>query len=157
MFIYHHRNLGFWGFTGWRIQKPTCFLQSPRNGTDRCYKSCVGNIYQELNTILRHPSSLDFTDEKLCLSVWFLKEVVTSSRGLRLLTLLTHRLSHPYVGSSWPFCLFHPLPHSLSLALSVWEASQQSPVFLVLEKKEEFLVLEKKILVSLFFLKDFFP
>jgi hypothetical protein len=28
----------------------------------------------------------------------------------------------------WPFCLLHRLPQSLSLALSVWVTSQQSPV-----------------------------
>jgi hypothetical protein len=30
-------------------------------------------------------------------------------------------------GSPWPFCPLHPLPQSLSLALSVWTVSQQSP------------------------------
>jgi hypothetical protein len=31
--------------------------------------------------------------------------------------------------TDWPFCLLHRLPQSLSLALSVWAASQQSPPF----------------------------
>ncbi len=35
----------------------------------RCVKRKVTSPDEELNTILRHPSTLDFTDEILCLTV----------------------------------------------------------------------------------------
>ncbi len=35
------------------------------------------------------------------------------------------QIAHPHDGSPWPFCPLHPLPQSLSLALSVWVVSQQ--------------------------------
>jgi hypothetical protein len=44
---------------------------------------------------LKAPSALDLTNEILCLTVWFLKDVLTSSRGLRL---LTHRLPTRMLG-----------------------------------------------------------
>ncbi len=70
---------------------------------------------EELNTILRHPSALDFTDEILCLNVWFLKDVLTSSSVLRL---LTHRLSTLMLGGLGllvSFTLSHTLFHSICL------------------------------------------
>jgi hypothetical protein len=52
------------------------------------------------------------------------------------------QIAHPHAGSPWSFSLLHPLPQSLSLALSVWAASQQSPapafLHLVFLKKKEF-------------------
>ena len=56
---------------------------------------------EELRTILCHALIFHFTDEKFGLfTFWFLKGVPAGA--------------HP--GSSWPFSLLHPLPHSLSNA-----------------------------------------
>jgi hypothetical protein len=35
------------------------------------------------------------------------------------------QISHPHAVSSWPICLFHPLPHSLSHALSASEHTRR--------------------------------
>jgi hypothetical protein len=101
--------------------------------------------------LLRHPSCLDFTDEILCLTVWFLKDVLTSSCGLRL---LTHRLPTRMQGRLGLFASW-TLSHSLfrSLCLSGWyHNSLPSPYFKVSprvpERKRVFAVFFEDILLS---------
>ncbi len=121
--------------------------------------SCRHLADQELNTILRHPSVLDFTNEILCLTVWFLQEVLTSSRDLRL---LTHRLPKVtrILGHLDLFACF-TLSHTPFRSLCRHQNSL--PTFFVLrtrgeETRSRFLRQKKSIFfqVSLFFWGFFF-
>ncbi len=79
------------------------------------------------------------------------------------------QISHPHAVSSWPICQFHPLPHSLSHALSASEHTRRqsscgvdSPRVLF-ETLNFFLQFSRKnssfvfLSLSEFFLAIFFP